>query len=278
MSSAIEQFAFARFLKFWRSVHEISQEELASRLGSSPRHVSRLENGISRPSESIIQDIGLALNLGKRDLNHLLIAAGYAAMEEKVDFNAPEMKWLRKAMILTLRSLDPYPASVMDSSANILMVNRGWLGFYGKTLSSNDMEGVSNFYDFLFSRRGVGKLVNNWENTLSVILMSMQQVALFSNKPEDQITLDRLIAHPAVPDDWRKRGAKLEPMASFRVQADFEGVLATFYNVSTNVGALGSNAFVSEPRLTINTLYPEDDNVDLSGLVDGVPDHPLLFY
>jgi transcriptional regulator with XRE-family HTH domain len=58
---------FGRFLKFWRSVHEVSQEELAFRLDRSPRHISRIENGISRLSESIILEIGRVLELGNRD-------------------------------------------------------------------------------------------------------------------------------------------------------------------------------------------------------------------
>ena len=109
MSEQDSEPAFGRFLKFWRSVHELSQEELGFRLDSSPRHISRIENGSSRPSEAIILDIGRVLKLGNRDLNHLLIAAGYAPREDEVDFHAPELKWLRKAMTLNLRALDPYP-------------------------------------------------------------------------------------------------------------------------------------------------------------------------
>ncbi len=277
MPDSLEEFAFARFLRFWRAVHGLSQEELAFRLQCSPRHISRLENGSSRPSEAIISEIALALNLGKRDLNHLRISAGYAASEEIIDFNAPELKWLRKAMILTLRALDPYPTSLMDTSANILMVNRGWLGFYSKLLSSDELQKAGNFYDYLFSR-GVSGGVSNLENTLSVILMSLQQVALFNNKDSDRATLARLSAAPSVPDDWRQRAAGLEPMASYRVQVDLDDDLATFFSVSTTVGALGPTAYASEPRLTICTLYPEDDALDLSGLVDDKKKHPLLFY
>ena len=67
-------------------------------------------------------------------------------------------------------------------------------------------------------------------------------------------------------------------MASFRVQVEFEGSLQPFFNVSQTVGAMGPTAYVSEPQLTVNTLYPEDEDIDLSSLVAGELTHPLLCY
>jgi len=113
---------------------------------------------------------------------------------------------------------------------------------------------------------------------LSVILMSLQQGVLMGQDPSAQAMLDRLVKSPNVPKDWQQRGARLEPMSSFRVQAEFNGRLEKFFSVSQTVGALGPNAFVSEPRLTVNTLYPEDENLDLSSLIEGELKHPLLFY
>ena len=80
-----------------------------------------------------------------------------------------------------------------------------------------------------------------------------------------------------MPDDWQQRAARTEPMASFRVQLNVEGALRRFFSVSTMAGALGPNAFVSEPRLTITTLYPEED-LDLASMQDDGVSHPLLYY
>ncbi len=67
-------------------------------------------------------------------------------------------------------------------------------------------------------------------------------------------------------------------MASYRIQVDFDGALQRFFNVSQTVGAMGPNAYVSEPQLTVNTLYPEDETLDLSALIEGNLKHPLLAY
>ncbi len=270
--------AFGRFLRFWRSVHKLSQEALADRLDSSPRHISRLENGSSRPSESMVLDISRALELGMRDSNHLLISAGFASIEEEIDFHSPNLKWLRKSMTMTLKALDPFPAALLDRSANILMVNRGWVGVFRDNIGQSALEKVTNHYDFLFNQEGAGSLVSNREDTLSVILMSLKQRALFSDDKVDQDLLDRLETHPSVPQDWQQRAARLEPMASFRVQMSINGGLKRFFSVITTVGALGPTAYASEPKLSMHTLYPEDDHLDLNPFIDENLSHPLLFY
>ncbi len=269
---------FSRFLRYWRGVHKVSQEELAHRLGSSPRHISRLENGSSRPSEAMVTEIAQALSLGSRDRNHLLLAAGFAPLNEGRDFNSPELKWLRKAMIMNLRALDPYPASVVDGAANLLMVNRGWVSFYSHVVKDDELNHVTNLYDFIFDRHGAGNIVSDWEDTLSAILMSIQQTALFTNDETVWSTLERLQKYPSVPDDWPQRAARTEPMASFRVQIPIDGTLKRFFSVGTMAGALGPNAFASEPRLSIFTLYPEDESFDIDALLDESKTHPLLFY
>jgi transcriptional regulator with XRE-family HTH domain len=278
MQSKSSKSVFGRFLKFWRGVHSVSQEELAGRLGSSPRHISRLENGSSRASESLVMDIARVLSLGKRDLNHLLIAAGFAPNEQPVDFNAPELKWLRKAMTMHLRTLDPYPASVVDGSVNILMVNRGWVKFYGSLVDAKELTSVRNFYDFIFAQGGSKCATGNWADTLSAILMSSQQSALFTGEEGAEKALTRLQSYPCVPGDWRQRAAHTEPMASFRVQINIAGELKRFFSVGTMAGALGPSAFASQPQLSIITLYPEDETHDFGLQSDEKLSHPLLFY
>ncbi len=120
--------------------------------------------------------------------------------------------------------------------------------------------------------------MRGWEDTLSVILMSLQQGVLLTGDEQNQAMLDRLQASPNVPEDWQQRAATLEPMASYRVQVEFEGTPRRFFSVSQTVGAMGPSAYVSEPQLTVNTLYPEDENLDLSKVVEGTLSHPLLSY
>lgn len=278
MSNDSSGLAFSRFLKYWRNIHGYSQEQLAFELDSSPRHISRLENSNSRPSESLVLEIAKAFKLGKRDSNHFLLSAGFIPAETMVDIFSDEYRWLRKVMTLNLRALDPHPAALLDSSNNILMVNRAWVGFYSRSIPKPILDEVTNHHNFLFNPVFADNILRDWDNTLSVILMTLQQKALFSDVEADYELVKKLSHHPHVPEDWELRAANLEPMSSFRVQIDIDGALKRFYSVSSTIGASGPTAYVSEPRLTLNTLFPEDESIDLSSIASGELSHPLLYY
>lgn len=278
MTQSYSQTAFGRFLKFWRDTHHLKQDEFAFQINSSARHLSRLENGISRPSESIIEDIAKVLSLGERDKNHLLISAGYAPFLKKTDFNSPDLKWLRKAMLLNLKALDPHPSALIDTFGNILMVNKAWVGFYRSKCTIDVVNEVVNIYDFLFNSEEANSGVNGWDNILSALLMAFNQQALFKSNPSDDDLFNHLSSHTNVPIDWKLKAASIEPMASFRAEFNLNGQLNKFFCVNSTVGALGPAAYISEPQLTINTYIPESESMNMSYFTNHDFKHPLLFY
>lgn len=269
--------AFSRFLKFWRHIFEVSQEDLAFRLNSSPRHISRLENGISRPSEQIIHQIANALTLGRRDLNHLLLSAGYSITDGGESVNR-EHRWLMKGMLMHLKAVDPYPAVVLDSSANIVMVNRGWVGFFSEILGVDKLQKIDNYYDLIFGLAEDVGSTREYEDMLSLVLMSIQQSALFTDDDESKALVRRLASYSSVPADWQRRAADLDPQAAFRIKIKVDEVSRYFMNVGTMACSLGPNAFVCEPYYSIMALYPEgEDPFDCPRLKNELT-HPLLFY
>ncbi|WP_066960025.1 helix-turn-helix domain-containing protein [Microbulbifer sp. Q7] len=270
--------AFGHLLRFWRKVRGISQEALALNLQSSTRHISFLENGKARPSESLVEAIGETLKLGERDTSYLRLAAGYLARSPAVDFAAPEFRWLRKAMLLSLKAMDPYPAALIDRYGRLLMVNRSWVAFYRDSVGDEALARIENHFEFLFRRPPEGAAQEPWHHMLAMVLMYTQQEALLTNDPIYHAMVRELSAHPGVPEDWADIASGLEPMASFRVQQSYQGKVRHFFNVSLNVGAVGPASYVSEPRLAINTLYPEGDELDLGEALTSDLSHPLLFY
>lgn len=268
---------FARLLQFWRKLLNISQEQLAQGIDSTSRHISRLENSRSRPSITMVYSIAHVLGLGQRDSNLLLLSAGFSPKRVEVSFKQPEFNWMRKALTLTLKALDPYPTTVMDSETNILMVNKGWVNLFQQSLGTAELAKISDHFGFVFLHALQGK---EFEDTLSLILLSLYQASILSgnNNPQHQQRLAALASFDFVPQDWQQRAARLEPMASYKVQFQLQGQQHKFYSVSQTFGALGPNAFVSEPNLTVTTFYPEDENVDLS-IAQGMQlSHPLLYY
>src|SRR6185295_430395 len=114
---------FGQMLKTWRGARKTSQLELALRAGTSQRHLSFLESGRARPSRAMVLALAESLDVPLRERNALLTAAGFAALYRERSLDGVDMTAVRKALELTLRHHEPYPALVVDREWNLLMQN-----------------------------------------------------------------------------------------------------------------------------------------------------------
>ena len=89
------------------------------------------------------------LELGVRDTNNLLVAAGYTPQRLDVDLRSDEFRWLRKALEVTLHT--PYPCHVGDPLGNVMMFNRPWLAMATQLLAPAELAKPLNFYRLFFS-------------------------------------------------------------------------------------------------------------------------------
>jgi transcriptional regulator with XRE-family HTH domain len=102
----------------------MSQLELALEAGVSPRHVSFVETGRSRPSREMIVQLAASLEVPLRDRNQLLLAAGYAPVYGQRGLDVPEMQGVREVLEQLLRGHEPYPAFVADRHWGMVAGNR----------------------------------------------------------------------------------------------------------------------------------------------------------
>src|SRR5690349_15148284 len=65
-------------LREWRGRRRRSQMDLAHEVGVSPRHLSFVETGRSRPSPELVLALATRLEVPLRERNTLLLAAGHA--------------------------------------------------------------------------------------------------------------------------------------------------------------------------------------------------------
>ena len=70
--------AFPRELRAWRQRRGLSQLDLALKAGTTPRHLSFLETGRSRPGAEMVLRLARCLDVPLRQRNSLLRAAGHA--------------------------------------------------------------------------------------------------------------------------------------------------------------------------------------------------------
>ncbi len=105
---------FGTVLKEWRQIRRMSQMDLAMAAGVSPRHISFLETGRSRPSRGMVIRISEELQVPGAGRNRLLTAAGMAPAYESRGRDDAELQPLREAMRWMLQNHAPYPAMALD--------------------------------------------------------------------------------------------------------------------------------------------------------------------
>lgn len=277
-SSAQTESPFGRLLKFWRKLRKLSQEELAFRIDSASRHISRLEKGQAHPGLEMVENIATALDMRARDRHLLLLCAGYSPHSDNTDIFSEEFTPRRNEIIRSLKSLDPNPTIVTDITGKLIMVNRAWLGFQHSLISSKPIDSVTNFFEFLFEYASQELLPQTFESTLSIFLLSLQQSAIYSNDQKTQALFERLLRSPATPADWETQAANRESGQDFYINALINDSEEKFFSHSHNINLRGPLDYVSQPELIIVTFYSENETLDLSSLTSRNESHPQLLY
>lgn len=110
-------------LRHWRQRRRLSQLDLAVSAEVSPRHLSFVETGRSRPSRELVVHLAEHLEIPLRDRNSLLLAAGYAPAYRQTPFDAAEMAPVREALDKIVRGHEPFPAVVVDRRWDLVTAN-----------------------------------------------------------------------------------------------------------------------------------------------------------
>ncbi|MFG2595899.1 helix-turn-helix domain-containing protein [Streptomyces sp. NPDC048462] len=110
-------------LREWRHSRRLSQLDLALAADVSPRYVSLVETGRSRPSAGMVLRLAAQLDVPLRHRNRLLVAAGFAPRYGERPLDEPDMSAVRDALIQVLHAHEPYPALVVDRHWNIVLSN-----------------------------------------------------------------------------------------------------------------------------------------------------------
>lgn len=147
---------FGARLRQWRTHRGVSQLALAAKVGSTPRHLSFLETGRSRPSQQMVLRLGDALDVPLRERNQLLHAAGLAAAYPQADLAGPDLAPHRAALEALLHAHQPYPALVVDRHWTVVLANPASHRLYGR-----NPEG-SNIIRMYVSDPAARNAVVNW--------------------------------------------------------------------------------------------------------------------
>jgi len=187
----------------------MSQERLAHDAEISTRHLSCLETGRAKPSRQMVLVLGSALELGLRERNALLEAAGFVAAYRDEPLDAPEAASLRRAVDLVLSGVEPNGAVACDRVFNVLQMNQGAARLFAAfvDLSRAPPEVVSNVLVATLHPLGLRPHIVNFDEVAALTLDRTRREAARAGGDEAvRLVMDRIAAIPDLPMPRPLRG------------------------------------------------------------------------
>ena len=247
-------------LSEYRKSRRLSQLDLGLMADVSSRHISFMENGRANPSRDMLLRLADVLDLPLRDSNLLLSAAGFAMTYGNKSLNDEQMLPVKQALEIMIDNHNPYPALVMDSVWNVVMVNeaqRKLLSFLplSNLIAGDDAVTSINVLKVLFDQTGFRPLLKNWDELAGFLLRRLKKQALAFNRSELNSLLDDLLKMNP-PENWQQPPDR-----------QFEGPMVTAkfrlgdqeLNVFSTLTHFGTALDVGMEELVIESYFPADE-------------------
>jgi transcriptional regulator with XRE-family HTH domain len=241
---------FGARLRQWRRQRGLSQLGLAVAADSTPRHISFLETGRSRPSRQMVLRLAEALGASLREANELLHAAGLPAAYLQAELASPDLAPYRAAIERLLAAHEPYPAMALDARYTVVAANRPCTALFGPQLAG------SNFVRDALADPATAQKVVNWPEVAWAGLDRLRQDARRSPFDEELHSLISLAeaALDGVPRPSAAEGG-LTVCPWFRIGSKVVRTIAM-------TRRFDHPTEVTLDELRIELMYPLDDDAD----------------
>lgn len=245
---------FGLQLRHWRHVRGWSQFELSLQTEISPRHLSFMETGRSRPTVGMVLRLAEALDVPLRERNELLKGAGFAAAYPERALNAEELAPFRAIVERMLKQHEPYPAFAIDRWWDIVAANRPAQRLLPQ-VAGDDIR--ANAIELFLAPGSVREMVENWQELAwATVGRLRREVAATGSDRRLRALLERaetLIAdvHPPEADGGSP------PVVSSRLRLGDRVV-----HTVTTVASFSAARDVTVDELRIELVFPADDDAD----------------
>lgn len=270
LSAAAVSAPVGALLAHWRKARHLSQLALATEAEISPRHLSFLETGRSRPSREMVLLLASVLDVPLRERNALLLAAGFAPLYAETHLDAPQLAAVRGALDAILRQQEPFPAVVMNPAWDLVTTNRAAARFFGFLLGegagANDRPAdrpaearvaqPPNVLRMMLAPGGVRDLVTNWPAVADSLVRRVHRETVGGVvDPRTRALLDEILAYPGVAEAWRRASREAPQLPIIPVSFAKDGRAFRFFSAITT---LGTAQDVTAQELRIECFFPAD--------------------
>ncbi|MEK9587737.1 MAG: helix-turn-helix transcriptional regulator [Gammaproteobacteria bacterium] len=246
---------FGQLLRFWREAWELTQEDLAGLVGSSPRHISRMENALVRASDQMVEKLALALNLRERDRDWFIYTATKSVDRDPLEVVSAQPDWLTETFEILTSAFGNNPAVVTDVAGRIQMTNPAWEAMIAPECNHVDTTpSINSFYEGMFDA-SESHPPAGWGRTRIGLLLSFRQSSIIRPENDMQSLFESLFSKYDFPTDWARRAAGFDPRLRFPITYPVNGRPTMFDTLSFGIDEAGL-ASIRENAWKLYLLVP----------------------
>jgi transcriptional regulator with XRE-family HTH domain len=262
MSASVAHRAVGPLVRDWRLRRGRSQMELALDAGVSPRHLSFVETGRSKPSPELLLMLAERLEVPLRERNTFLLAAGYAPRYLQTSLDEAPMARVRQALQHMLDLHDPYPGVVIDRLWNCVLVNRAAMRMVDG-LPTELAGPPTNVFRACLHPEGLANRTLNFSDWAAYLLGQLHRTAVLTADP----AVERLAAEVSDYPNVRALGSRRKPAA---VAPEEPALLIPWrlrvgdaeHSYFTTLTTFGTPQDITLSELAVELFYPADDATD----------------
>ncbi len=231
--------------------------DVALGAGVSPRHLSFVETGKSRPSPELLLTIADHLEVPLRERNDLLVAAGHAPHYPSTPLDDASMTTIRASLQRMLDAHDPYPGVVVDRCWNVVVSNHAARLLIAE-LPDHVLTPTINVFRVCLHPDGLAARTANFDQWGRYLLGQLRRTLSLTGDPDVGELDAELRTYPNVA-----------AIGDERVSADDEpGLLVPFVvdlggrrlSMFTTLTTFGTPRDVTLDELAVELFFPADDD------------------
>ncbi|GAC1591906.1 MAG: helix-turn-helix transcriptional regulator [Acidimicrobiales bacterium] len=247
--------AVGPLVRDWRTRRRRSQMDLALDVGVSPRHLSFVETGRSKPSPELLLAVADRLDVPLRERNTLLLAAGYAPRytQRTIETMGP----VRNALQRLLDTHEPYPGVVIDRAWNVVLANEAGLMLAG--LLPEELRGPpTNVFRACLHPAGLATRTLNFPEWSAYLLNELRRAAVLSGDPALESLANEVAGYPNIAslEGWRARLPTGEPPLLVPLRIHMFGIELSLF---TTLTMFGTPQDVTLAELAVELFFPADE-------------------
>ena len=244
----------------WRVRRRRSQLDLAHAVGVSPRHLSFVETGRSKPSPELLLALAEGLEVPLRERNTMLVAAGYAPRYRETALDATAMTRARTALQRMLDTHHPYPGVVIDLQWNVVLANAA-AGLFTSGLPPELHGPPLNVFRACLHPDGLARATLNFDEWANYLVGQLHRTALLTDDSELNRLAEEIDGYRNVVDvRTRHREAAFdEPSLLVPLRLAVDGIELSLF---TTLTTFGTPQDITLSELAVELFFPADDATD----------------